>query len=51
MRLIKAGQVLAVEGVVDDERMRARGGRLGRTGQHPDDYVCNCGPWSAPATV
>lgn len=22
-----------------------------RHGQHPDDYVCNCGPYSAPRTV
>ena len=22
-----------------------------RHGQHPDDYVCNCGPYSAPCTV
>jgi hypothetical protein len=24
---------------------------LARRGQHPDDYVCNCGPYSVPATV
>ena len=24
---------------------------LARWGQHPDDYICNCGPFSHPATV
>jgi len=24
---------------------------LSRHGQHPDAYICNCGPYSAPATV
>lgn len=25
--------------------------RFARYGQHPDDYLCNCGPFSAPATA